>query len=392
MATAAPAVPAARRAKAGRGPEEPREVSQAGDHPHLQHGGAAISAGASRYSTRKRERLERERLGDVDRQAPAGLQHQLAGAPRAARVEARRRAPSSSAARSALRTSSGAALGDRGEVAHPGAEQAEPEVERRGARPARGALARPPRRRGRACARPGRRARRPPPRPPPRAARTAAASRSPAASAASSERLPRRARRARRCAPRAPAPRPRRAARGPRSLSRKRGAARRRRRRAAPRRGARRPARWSAEPRLDRLRAEPREAHRAAARAHRLQQRLGLGADQDQVGERRRLLERLQQRVLALLGHRLGGLDHEHPPLALERAVGDLARSPARAPPRPGAGCRAGAARRGRGAARGRRARGGGRRRDRRRRRRAARRPARARRRACPSPRGPASR
>ena len=35
-----------------------------------------------------------------------------------------------------------------------------------------------------------------------------------------------------------------------------------------------------------------------------------------------RLLERLQQRVLALLGHRVRLLDHEHPPLALERPVG----------------------------------------------------------------------
>ena len=42
------------------------------------------------------------------------------------------------------------------------------------------------------------------------------------------------------------------------------------------------------------------------------------------MGERRRLLERLQQRVLALLGHRLGGLDHEDAAVALERAIGDL--------------------------------------------------------------------
>ena len=82
------------------------------------------------------------------------------------------------------------------------------------------------------------------------------------------------------------------------------------------------------EPGLDRIGPEPGEAHRAAARAHRLEQRLGLGADQDQVGEGGRLLERLQQRVLAFLGHRVRVLDHEHPPLALERAVGDLSDHP----------------------------------------------------------------
>ena len=38
----------------------------------------------------------------------------------------------------------------------------------------------------------------------------------------------------------------------------------------------------------------------------------------DEVG---RLLERLQQGVLALVGHRVGGLDHEHPALALEWAI-----------------------------------------------------------------------
>ena len=38
--------------------------------------------------------------------------------------------------------------------------------------------------------------------------------------------------------------------------------------------------------------------------------------------ERRRLLERLQERVLALLGHRVRPLDDEHSVLALERPVG----------------------------------------------------------------------
>ena len=38
--------------------------------------------------------------------------------------------------------------------------------------------------------------------------------------------------------------------------------------------------------------------------------------------ERRRLLERLQQCVLALLGHRVRHLDDEHAVIALERPVG----------------------------------------------------------------------
>jgi hypothetical protein len=40
------------------------------------------------------------------------------------------------------------------------------------------------------------------------------------------------------------------------------------------------------------------------------------------VDELGRLLERLQERVLALVGHRVGALDDEHSPRALERPVG----------------------------------------------------------------------
>ena len=260
----------------------------------------------------------------------------------------------------------GAALGDRGEVAHPGAEQ----------RQARGRASRSAPGARRACAassasRARRRAAWPAalgglaPRPRRRAARTAAAA-ALAGRVGGARRAPPRARpRARRVRTAGDQLLDRRAQRAPLVVEQKAGPRRRRRRRAGPRAVRSGAGRQLGEPRLDRVRAEPVEADLAAARAHRLQQRLGLGADQDQVGERRRLLERLQQRVLALLGHRVGGLDHEHAPLALERAVGDLRRSPARGRPRPGAGCRAGAARRGRDAARGRRARGGARRRGR---------------------------
>ncbi len=79
---------------------------------------------------------------------------------------------------------------------------------------------------------------------------------------------------------------------------------------------------------LDGVRVRIARNDLAAARADRLQQRLWLGADQDQMRERRRLLERLQQRVLALLGHRVGGLDHEHAAVGLERPVGDLGDHP----------------------------------------------------------------
>ena len=79
---------------------------------------------------------------------------------------------------------------------------------------------------------------------------------------------------------------------------------------------------------LDRLGRERRELDRLAARGDRLQQRRRLGAEQDQVDELRRLLERLQQRVLALVAHRLRGLDDEDAAAALERAVGGGADHP----------------------------------------------------------------
>ena len=126
------------------------------------------------------------------------------------------------------------------------------------------------------------------------------------------------------------APRPRRAARAP-SASRAGGRGRGRRRRGGRRRGARR-RRRPAAPRPSGAAATPAAAGRSGRRwqrrAHRLEQRLGLGGDQDQVGVGGRLLERLQQRVLALLGHRVGGLDHEDAALALERPVGDRADHP----------------------------------------------------------------
>ena len=56
---------------------------------------------------------------------------------------------------------------------------------------------------------------------------------------------------------------------------------------------------------------ERAELDRGAAREDRLGELLGLGADQDQVSEGRRLLERLQQRVLALVAQVLGLLDDE---------------------------------------------------------------------------------
>ncbi len=120
------------------------------------------------------------------------------------------------------------------------------------------------------------------------------------------------------CAAQVPARRPR-AGSGP---------ARGRRRRGGRRRRPRRPSRLRGERGFDRRRGQRRELDRLAARGDRLQQRLGLGAEQDQVGERRRLLERLQQRVLALVAHRLRRLDHEDPPAALEGPVGGGADHP----------------------------------------------------------------
>ena len=134
---------------------------------------------------------------------------------------------------------------------------------------------------------------------------------------------------------------------------------------------------------------EWREIDRLAARGDRLEQRRGLGAEQDQVDELGRLLERLQQRVLALVAHRLRRLDDEDPAAALERPVGGGADHPLahlldqvlgaarREPDQVGV------------RARGRAGRGDARHRGHRRRRRGSRRRRPAPRRACRRPRGP---
>ncbi len=80
--------------------------------------------------------------------------------------------------------------------------------------------------------------------------------------------------------------------------------------------------------RLDGLDRERSEVDRLTARDDGLEQRRRLGAEQDQVDEIGRLLERLQQRVLALVAHRLGGLEDEDPAAALERSVGGRADHP----------------------------------------------------------------
>ncbi len=73
---------------------------------------------------------------------------------------------------------------------------------------------------------------------------------------------------------------------------------------------------------LHRLDRQGGELDRLAARGNRLEEALGLGAEQDQVGEAGRLLERLQQGVLALVAHRLGRLEDEDPALPFEGPVG----------------------------------------------------------------------
>jgi hypothetical protein len=80
--------------------------------------------------------------------------------------------------------------------------------------------------------------------------------------------------------------------------------------------------------RLQRLARQRRELDRLAARGDRLEQCLRLGAEQDQMGEGGWLLERLQQRVLALVAHRLGRLEDEDPPTALEGPIGSGADHP----------------------------------------------------------------
>src|SRR4051794_30396973 len=61
------------------------------------------------------------------------------------------------------------------------------------------------------------------------------------------------------------------------------------------------------------------EAHELAARGDRRQELAGPAREQDEVGERRGLLERLEHLVLRLLVHRLGPLDDEHAAPGLER-------------------------------------------------------------------------
>ena len=180
---------------------------------------AGLSARAGTRAGRRAPRAPAPRRRS--RQAPAGLHHQLAGAPRAARVEPLAElgelgravgvedqlgAPSATAARSRIQVPS----------------RPEPEVEGRVARRAARRASPAPRPRARACARPG-------------PVRSAASSSAASAAGADRGRLAARRRRRRRCAsasqgasassPRAhrpaPAPRPRPAARGPPRLSRK---------------------------------------------------------------------------------------------------------------------------------------------------------------------------
>ena len=64
------------------------------------------------------------------------------------------------------------------------------------------------------------------------------------------------------------------------------------------------------------------EAHLLAARGDRGQQLARGGGEQDEVRERRGLLERLQQAVGGLVVERVRVLQHEHPPARLERRAG----------------------------------------------------------------------
>ena len=70
------------------------------------------------------------------------------------------------------------------------------------------------------------------------------------------------------------------------------------------------------------------EVDGVAAGGDRLQEGLGLGGEQDQVDELGGLLERLQQRVLALVAQRLRRLDDEDALAAFEGPVGGGADHP----------------------------------------------------------------
>ncbi len=70
--------------------------------------------------------------------------------------------------------------------------------------------------------------------------------------------------------------------------------------------------------RRDPRRRERIEAHVLAARGDRREHVLAPVGDQQQMDERRRLLERLQHPVRRLVVHRVGPLDHEHAPRGFE--------------------------------------------------------------------------
>src|SRR6185436_9641786 len=73
---------------------------------------------------------------------------------------------------------------------------------------------------------------------------------------------------------------------------------------------------------FDRLHRQRREVDRLAAGSDRLEELGGFRGQQNQVDERRWLLERLEQRVLALVAHLLCGVDDEDSLLAFEGSVG----------------------------------------------------------------------
>ena len=80
------------------------------------------------------ERLQGELLADVDLEAPASVHRQLGSAPRPGARRVRRRRLAARGAIGVQDRRSGA-LGDRGEVAQPGGDQGEAEVERLGPGP-----------------------------------------------------------------------------------------------------------------------------------------------------------------------------------------------------------------------------------------------------------------
>ena len=84
-------------------------------------------------------------------------------------------------------------------------------------------------------------------------------------------------------------------------------------------------ARWLLDARQrgrDTVGSERVEAHQLTARGDRRQNVVEAVAEEQQVDEVERLLERLQHAVGRLVVHRLHRLDHEHPPGGLERGAG----------------------------------------------------------------------